>query len=338
MHTIYYIILISSVLLFASLFTLGAYLLMKKLAVMAEPEERSNHNQPTITGVGFGFIIAILSFLTVVNASAAVIIGAIVLLVISIMDDRRPMDVAKRFGFQLIAVILALHVFNGGVFQGILPVWLDMALTIPLWLWFINLFNFMDGIDEISVVETVSVTGGIVLLTFMFSAMPQPVEIDALVIGLGAAAFYPWNKHPATCFMGDSGSVPLGYLLGYVLLGLAASGQWAVALILPAYYLCDATLTLVKRAVRKEPILKAHSQHFYQQAVRSGRSHAWVARHVGVLNVGLIILAGLALYLPQQAPIAIAAAYVLSLLTCVYFARQSLPYKQLEAQAHEVAL
>ena len=336
MHTLYYIILVSSVLLFASLFTLGAYLLMQKLSVMAEPEARSNHEQPTVTGVGFGFIVAILSFLIVVNASPAVIIGAIVLLIVSIMDDRSPMEVAKRFGFQLIAVILALHVFNGGVFQGLVPVWLDMALTIPLWLWFINAFNFMDGIDEISVIETVSITGGIVLLTLIFSAMPQPVEIDALVIGLGVATFYPWNKHPATCFMGDSGSIPLGYLLGYVLLGLAASGQWAVALILPAYYLCDATLTLAKRAARKEPIFKAHSQHFYQQAVRAGRSHAWVVRHVGVLNIGLIMLAGLALYIPEQAAFAVAGAYVLSLLTCVYFARQSVPYKQMEA--HEVAL
>jgi UDP-N-acetylmuramyl pentapeptide phosphotransferase/UDP-N-acetylglucosamine-1-phosphate transferase len=336
MHTVYYIILVSSVLLFASLFTLGAYLLMQKLAVMAELEERSNHSQATITGVGFGFIVAILSFLVVVNASPAVIIGGIVLLIISIMDDRAPLSVAKRFGFQLIAIILALHVFNGGVFQGLLPVWLDMALTIPLWLWFINAFNFMDGIDEISVIESVSITGGIVLLTLVFSAMPQPVEIDALVIGLGVAAFYPWNKHPAKCFMGDAGSIPLGYLLGYVLLALAASGQWAVALILPAYYLCDASLTLAKRAARKEPIFTAHSQHFYQQTVRAGRSHAWVAKHVGVLNIGLILLAGLALYLPEQAVIAIAGAYALSLLTCGYFARQSVPYKQLET--HEVAL
>lgn len=320
MHTTYYMILIFSVTLFASLFTLGAYVLFVKLAMLDEPEERSNHSKPVITGVGLGFVVAILSFLLVVNAPAPLIIGGIILLIVSIMDDHAPLAIAKRFGFQLIAVVLALHIFGGQVFQGLLPVWLDMAVSALLWLWMINLTNFMDGIDELSVVEGVSISGGIVMLTAFSSVMPQPIEIDALVIALGLASFYPWNRHPAQCFMGDAGSIPLGYLLGYLLLALSAAGQWQVALILPAYYLTDASFTLLKRALRKEPVWQAHSQHFYQKAVRAGKSHSWVARHVGLLNLGLIMLAGLALYAPQQGWMAVIAAYLLALAVCWFFA------------------
>lgn len=322
MHTAYYLILVISVLTFASLLTLGAYMLFGKMALLAEPEERSNHAKPVITGVGVGFMTAILGFLMVVNAPTPIILGGIVLLIVSVMDDRASLPASKRLGFQAIAVILAIHIFDGSVFGGLFPVWLDISLSAFLWLWMINLTNFMDGIDELTVMQGVGICGGIVVLTLFFSVMPQPVEIDALVIALGLISFYPWNRHPARCFMGDAGSIPLGFLFGYLLLSLCSHGLWQVALILPAYYLTDATLTLFKRALRREKLWQAHSTHFYQQAVRAGRSHRWVAHHVGILNLALIGLAALALYLPLQGWMAVAAAYGLSLLVCVHFASQ----------------
>lgn len=320
MHTTYYLILIASIATFASVLSLGAYMLFSHMAMLDEPDARSNHTRPVVTGVGVGFIATILGFLMVVNAPAPLIIGGIILLIISCIDDRTPQPAAKRFGFQLIAVILALHVFGGQVFGGLLPVWLDMIVTALLWLWFINLTNFMDGIDEISVMQGTSMTGGIVLLTLVFSAMPQAVEVDALVIGLGVLSFYPWNRHPAMCFMGDSGSIPLGYLMGYLLLALSSAGLWHVALILPAYYLTDASVTLARRALRKETLWVAHSQHFYQQAVRSGRSHRWVSARVLALNAALVLLAAIALYAPHLGWVAVALAYIFSVLLCVYFA------------------
>jgi UDP-N-acetylmuramyl pentapeptide phosphotransferase/UDP-N-acetylglucosamine-1-phosphate transferase len=108
----------------------------------------------------------------------------------------------------------------------------------------------------------------------------------------GAAfGFLPWNWQPARIFLGDVGSVPLGYALGWLLLSLAAAGAWAAALILPLYYLADATLTLMRRLARGERVWQAHREHFYQRATQAGRSHAAVVSLVALADAVLIALA-----------------------------------------------
>jgi UDP-N-acetylmuramyl pentapeptide phosphotransferase/UDP-N-acetylglucosamine-1-phosphate transferase len=169
------------------------------------------------------------------------------------------------------------------VCQGLLPFWLDRAVAVLAWTWFINLYNFMDGIDGITGIETVCIAAGLAICGF---ALPQDLVLIAASLG-----FLLWNWHPARIFLGDSGSVPLGYLLGWLLLSLAGSGHPAAALILPAYYLADATLTLLRRASRLEPVWRAHRQHFYQRAVQGGASHAAVARLVLVGDLALMAAA-----------------------------------------------
>ncbi|MFB0922104.1 MAG: glycosyl transferase, partial [Alphaproteobacteria bacterium] len=84
--------------------------------------------------------------------------------------------------------------------------------------------------------------------------------------------------HPARIFLGDIGSISLGYLLGWLLLSLAVSGHLQAAIILPLYYLVDATLTLLRRLQRGDKVWQAHREHYYQKAVQNGRSHAQVSR------------------------------------------------------------
>ena len=84
--------------------------------------------------------------------------------------------------------------------------------------------------------------------------------------------------------------MPLGFLLGWLLLALAARGEWEAALMLPLYYLADATLTLLRRLARGEKVWRAHREHYYQQAVQNGRSHARVSAAVGTTNLALIAL------------------------------------------------
>ena len=103
-----------------------------------------------------------------------------------------------------------------------------------------------------------------------------------------AVGFLWWNWSPAKVFFGDVGSVPLGFLLGWLLLTLAGHGYWAAAIILPLYYLVDATLTLLERLARGEKIWEAHRSHYYQQAVQKGLSHAHVSRLILTGNVVLI--------------------------------------------------
>jgi UDP-N-acetylmuramyl pentapeptide phosphotransferase/UDP-N-acetylglucosamine-1-phosphate transferase len=110
-----------------------------------------------------------------------------------------------------------------------------------------------------------------------------------LVAAVGG--FLPWHWEPAKIFLGEVGSVPLGYLLGWLLLLFASQGFWAPALILPLYFLADASLTLVRRALRHPRPWEPHREHAYQRAVQGGWRHAQVVRRVVLCNLILIGLA-----------------------------------------------
>jgi UDP-N-acetylmuramyl pentapeptide phosphotransferase/UDP-N-acetylglucosamine-1-phosphate transferase len=103
--------------------------------------------------------------------------------------------------------------------------------------------------------------------------------------------FAPFNRPVAKVFLGDVGSLPIGLLLGWCLLHLAWQGHVAAALLLPLYYLLDATWTLLRRILRREPFWAAHRSHFYQRATDNGFSVARVVSSVFVLNLVLAALA-----------------------------------------------
>jgi UDP-N-acetylmuramyl pentapeptide phosphotransferase/UDP-N-acetylglucosamine-1-phosphate transferase len=124
------------------------------------------------------------------------------------------------------------------------------------------------------------------------------VAFFGLTLAAAAIGFLRWNWHPARIFLGDVGSVPLGYLLGWLLLAAATSGHWVPALLLPLYYLADATLTLLARVARRERVWQPHRSHFYQGAARAMGSHAPVAGAVLAADLGLVALAIAAVAVP----------------------------------------
>ena len=300
----------------------GLLPLLKGRAILDHPNERSSHEAPTPKGGGIVLAIVICSAWVTLGLYFesgpffyAVLPGvALGLAALSWLDDLRGLPPLARLLAQIVAVaaILALRPESTPYFQELLPGVLDPVAAAILWVWFINLFNFMDGIDGITAIETLVIGFGIALISIDTSG------VFALIIAAAALGFLKWNWHPAKIFLGDVGSVPLGFLLGWLLLDMAAAGQWAAALILPAYYLADATITLIKRAIKGEKVWQAHRQHFYQQAVQRGLSHSKVSTLVLALGVVLIVLAWVAeqgFALP-----ALVAAAVLSLAFLRYLA------------------
>lgn len=304
----------------SALATGALVVVLRRRAILDHPNERSNHAIPKPRGGGLAVVpIALVAWIAVPfpvlpPGLAVILSSAAVLALLSWADDLRSLPAALRFAVQAVVVALAAVTSlgtQGFVFQGLLPGWADTAVAAVLWLWFLNLFNFMDGIDGISGVETVSVGAGLALLAALGADAP-PVWLGA-TLAAAALGFLAWNWPPSRIFLGDVGSVPIGFLLGFLLLALAARGHWAAALILPAYYLADATITILRRLLRGEKIWQAHSQHFYQQAVRGGRSHAQVSLAVLAANLVLIALAVLSLTMPLPA-LGLAALVVAGLL------------------------
>jgi len=171
-----------------------------------------------------------------------------------------------------------------------LPFWLERGAVLLGMVWFINLVNFMDGIDWMSVAEIVPLTAGLTIFGLMGEL---PRDATAVAAGLLGAmfGFAPFNRPVARLFLGDVGSLPIGLLLAWMFMLLAAKGHLAAAILLPLYYLADATITLLHRFIRGAPIAEAHRDHFYQRAVDGGYSVYRVVGLVFLVNVALAALA-----------------------------------------------
>ena len=298
---------------------------LERRAILDHPNERSSHERPTPHGGGLAIIAVVVPALCVAALLQStsplpvyLVSGlALGLAIISWIDDLRDLNPAVRFLAQFIAVGLSLAVLPPPHITAFIPPALEQALMAFAWVWFINLYNFMDGIDGISGVETASIGLGIAAIALM-AGLAESQMTFGLILMAAAIGFLRWNWHPAKIFMGDVGSIPLGFLLGWLLLELIQAGHGLSALILPLYYLVDATWTLLARLIRGEKIWQAHKLHFYQKAVQSGHSHADVSRGILMANVVLIVLAITALHWPWSSlfsAVLIVGALVRRLLT-----------------------
>jgi UDP-N-acetylmuramyl pentapeptide phosphotransferase/UDP-N-acetylglucosamine-1-phosphate transferase len=293
--------------------------ILRARAILDHPNERSSHCRPVPRGGGIALIgvalgsWAVAAFVgevawDVIRPIAGLCFG---LALVSWADDLRGLPALPRLTAQAAAVAIALlTVPLGPLFPGPVAPVIAALLAGLAWLWFINLFNFMDGIDGIAGVEAASVAGGAALVAAI-AGMTDGTPLLAAALAGATLGFLAWNWQPAKLFLGDVGSVPLGFLLGWLLLSLAAHGQWAAALILPGYFLADATWTLARRALRGAPVWRAHKEHVYQRAVQAGASHAQVSAVVAVANFGLIACAAASVGGALRQTVALAVAIVI---------------------------
>src|SRR5262245_38879187 len=269
---------------------------------LAKPDVRSSHKTPTPQGGGIAVIAATVAvfaaiaifFPSLIKESwrlAVVFVSVIGLAVVGISDDIRPIAVLPRLLLQAVAVATLVASLPADLrLIEVLPWWLERAFIFVAVLWFVNLVNFMDGIDWMTVVEVVPLLAGLSLFGLM-GTLPWDATVVALALCGAMIGFAPFNQPVARLFLGDVGSLPIGLLLGWLLILLAGSGHLAAALILPLYYLADATITLLCRLMSRKPVLQAHRSHFYQQAIGGKFSVYQVVGRVFALNIILIGLA-----------------------------------------------
>ena len=206
-------------------------------------------------------------------------------------DDVSALPVGARLLLQAIAVAVVIFTLPADLsIIPLMPVWAERAMLFAGMLWFVNLVNFMDGIDWMMVAEVVPVAAGLALAGLL-GALPAYAAVVALALLGAMLGFAPFNRPVARIFLGDVGSLPIGLLLGWLLVLLAGRGHLAAALLLPLYYLADATVTLVRRLMKGEKIWQAHRTHFYQRATDNGFAVLDIVRRVFALNIGLVMLA-----------------------------------------------
>ena len=270
---------------------------------LARPNARSSHSEPTPQGGGIAVLAATLlaTWLGVALATTLMPIGltrltalsvaAVLLALIGAVDDIRTLGAAPRLIMQIFAVGVVIATLPAD-FRVVpeLPTAVERALLLLGGVYFVNLVNFMDGLDLMTVAEVVPVTAGVILLGFNGAEWLPAMLVAAALLG-AMLGFAPFNRPVARLFLGDVGSLPIGLLLGWLMLMLAGQGYLAAAILLPLYYLADATITLARRLVRREKIWEAHRSHFYQLATARGFTVAEVIGRVLLVNSALVALA-----------------------------------------------
>ena len=259
------------------------------------PNERSLHERPVPRLGGIGVVAGALLAFALVRAEPLLAGLVAALAVISYLDDRSHLPIAVRFGAHAIAAIA----FVLTAASDLHPLW--QAVLAVATMWMTNLYNFMDGSDGLA--------GGMALFGFGAYALAAWIAGDmvfavvAASIGAAALAFLAFNFPPAKVFMGDAGSIPLGFLSAALgILGWRA-GHWPLwfPLLVFSPFVIDASLTLARRVLRGERFWQAHRSHYYQRLVQLG----WGHRNTALAEYALMAACGgLALWALGQTPAA----------------------------------
>lgn len=251
------------------------------------PNERSLHSTPVPRIGGVGLMAGVLcGWALMYNALVWwVVLPLLVLFAVSLLDDVHSLPVKQRLLVHLIAA--AILVGGSGLLaqQGVVIAMAVLLFTV----WMINLYNFMDGSNGLA--------GGMALFGFGMYGIAalftynMPLALLNFCITAAAASFLYFNFHPAKIFMGDSGSIPLGFLAAAMGVLGWQQGSWAVwfPVLVFSPFIVDASVTLVKRALRGDKVTEAHREHYYQRLILLGWGHRKVAlvEYILMLAVGI---------------------------------------------------
>jgi Fuc2NAc and GlcNAc transferase len=243
----------------------------------------------------FGIIVLCPIFGFDPSSAILLILSPTIVAIVGYVDDRRGLSAGTRFIWQLLSMAPAVFALGGMPELTFGESELDLGglgliLAMFASLWFLNLFNFMDGIDGIAATQSIFMSTGLVMLAHQGGASPIQLT-PALIVGAASLGFLVWNWAPAKIFMGDVGSGFLGSIIALVGLKLVNSGfvsVWAV-MILGSVFICDATATLIVRMLGGDRWYSPHRTHAYQHIALAWGSHARTTLLYLVLNIGVAL-------------------------------------------------
>ena len=313
---------------------LATWILMKRLefwGLVDKPGARRIHTSTTPRGGGIGFVVimvlgfTIFEYILTKNFQNSIKILPIFLLIatISFIDDLRAVSIGSRLLVHFIVAVTAIYLFlyPFPLFHHELPYYVDFILAVLGLVAFLNIYNFLDGIDGITAVQSIHLAVTIIALCMIKIDVILNANLIitiALITLAYSIAFIMFNWHPAKIFLGDVGSISIGFLLGLCLLMISASGErlFAACSIASLYYLADGGITILIRLTNKEKIWQPHLKHFFQKAVKRGMTHKQVVCRIAICNFFLMLLSINALYNPA---ISIILAILTVMITIINF-------------------
>ena len=290
---------------------------------------RSNHSIPArqIGGLAcipvFVCVLVLAGFWDIIPARLSLSLtgAAILVWVTGYLDDKDELSVRVRLPAQLLAAIIAVYGLGEDfrILPDLFPHWLEIIFLTVAVLGSINVANFMDGLDWLTVTG-IGIPLFLLGIIAALSLQNPTIAIIGFSLSGALAGFAVFNRHPASVFLGDSGSLPLGLITGAVFLLFAQQAGLIPALILPLYYIADSGSTIILRLRKGENILQAHSSHAYQIAKRAGKSVGFVTGSIAALNLFLAGITALIISLGPIAQIAgLGLAILLTGLLIIYF-------------------
>lgn len=228
--------------------------------IVDKPNHRSMHSRATPRTGGLCFVPLSLAIAGAAGGAPLwpLLLLAFALSVMSLCDDIWNLPAGARFSFHLVTAALVLLIYP------LSSLWLSVLAIFAL-IWMTNLFNFMDGLDGFA--------GGMALIGFgsygVAAILGGNIALAVVCAALagGAGAFLLFNFNPARIFMGDAGSIPLGFLAGAIGIAGMVSDLWKIwfPVLVFSPFIVDATVTLLRRLARAEKVWRAHRTHYYQR-------------------------------------------------------------------------
>jgi Fuc2NAc and GlcNAc transferase len=288
--------------------------------IVAPLNFRSLHQRPTPRGGGIVFSIVCVAAVIGLSLTGSVdpklfralVVGGLVASVFGFIDDAKHVGAAVKLFVQMALAAWILVCFDGAPFVDVpfTPRGLDVTLSWAGLVWLMNLYNFIDGIDGLAAMGAVSISA-IAILALLPGGANWSVVLVLAALGLCSAGFLMFNWPPASIFMGDSGSLFLGFSFGTLIAATLTGGDlsiwsWLVAF---GYFAGDTTTTTLLRMAVANKWYGEHRSHAYQNLARIWDSHLKVVRGIAFYHlVWLLPLAVWSVLAPSAAPVAAALA------------------------------